>query len=67
MEKQRTDPPRPAELCEDVPEELDRLCMELLRRDPDERPCGDEILRRLGGTAADTSRLDSPATAVRGP
>ena len=57
MEKQRTDPPRPGELCEDVPEDLDRLCMEMLRRDPDERPCGDEILRRLGGTAVDTSRL----------
>ena len=40
MEKQRTDPPRPAELCDDVPEDLDRLCMELLRRDPDERPPG---------------------------
>ena len=56
MEKQRTDPPRPAELCDDVPEDLDRLCMDLLRRDPDERPPGSEILCRLGGVAADSSR-----------
>ena len=27
--------------------------MDLLRRDPDERPPGEEILRRVGGTAAE--------------
>ena len=56
MEKQRTDPPCPRALCDDVPEDLDRLCMDLLRRDPGERPPGDEILRRLGGAAADVPR-----------
>jgi len=57
MEKQRTDPPRPAALSRDVPEELDRLCMDLLARDPVERPSGEEILRRLGGVAGEASRL----------
>ena len=57
MEKQRTDPPRPGELFADVPEELDRLCMDLLARDPGERPSGVEIQRRLGGIAVDASRL----------
>ncbi|MFI5457644.1 MAG: serine/threonine-protein kinase PknK [Isosphaerales bacterium] len=57
MEKQRSDPSRPAALFQDVPEELDRLCMDLLGRDPGERPPGEEILRRLGGVAGEASRL----------
>jgi tetratricopeptide (TPR) repeat protein len=55
MEKQRTDPARPAALEKDVPEDLDRLCMDLLARDPAKRPSGDEILARLGGIAADSA------------
>ncbi len=57
MEKQRTDAPRPASMFEDVPEELDRLCMDLLERDAGERPSGEEILQRLGGVAGEASRL----------
>jgi len=57
MAKQRSDPPRPVALFQDVPEELDRLCMDLLGRDPVERPSGEEILRRLGGVAGEASRL----------
>ncbi len=57
MEKQRTDPPRPAAMFQDVPEDLDRLCMDLLERDPAKRPSGDEILARLGGAAGDASRI----------
>ena len=56
MEKQRRDPPRPAAMFQDVPEELDRLCMDLLERDPARRPSGEEILRQFGGTAAEASR-----------
>jgi len=57
MEKQRSDPPRPKELFPDVPEDLDRLCVDLLTRDPAQRPSAEEILSRLGGTAADVSRI----------
>ncbi len=57
MEKQRTDPAPPATLFEDVPQELDRLCMDLLARDPRERPSGEEILTRLGATTAEASRM----------
>ncbi len=57
MEKQRTDPARPGTLFPDVPQELDRLCMDLLERDPAERPSGEEILTALGGLAPDASRM----------
>ncbi len=57
MEKQRTDPARPGALFPDVPQELDRLCMDLLERDPAERPSGEEILAALGGMAPDASRM----------
>src|SRR5260370_30379223 len=56
MEKQRTDPPRPAALVADVPEDLDRLCMDLLVRDPGARPSGEEVLRRVGGTTGAAGR-----------
>jgi hypothetical protein len=57
MEKQRTDPARPASLFPDVPEELDALCMDLLVRDPEKRPSGDEILRRLGAAPGEVPRI----------
>lgn len=45
--KQREDPPPPTELASDVPEDLDRLCMALLARDPSERASAADILARL--------------------
>ena len=46
--KQTRDPLPPCAIAPDVPADLDRLCVELLRRQPRDRPSGREILERLG-------------------
>jgi eukaryotic-like serine/threonine-protein kinase len=43
------DPPPPGSLVARIPEDLEQLCMDLVRRIPEERPKGSEILRRVGG------------------
>ncbi len=48
MNKQNFDPPAPSELVRDTPPELNDLCIRLLRRKPEERPSGREVLRILG-------------------
>ncbi len=48
MNKQNFDPPAPSELVADTPPELNDLCVRLLRRKPEERPTGREVLRILG-------------------
>ncbi len=40
-----------------MPEDLNALCVELLRRDPQARPSGEEVLRRLGAASRDLPRL----------
>jgi serine/threonine protein kinase len=44
------DPVPPAECVEGVPEDLDALCRALLDREPEKRPTGLEILKRLGAS-----------------
>src|SRR5262245_23147812 len=48
LDKQMREPAPPATLVPDFPADLNQLCIELLRRRPEERPAGRDILRRLG-------------------
>jgi serine/threonine protein kinase/tetratricopeptide (TPR) repeat protein len=48
MDKQGIDPPPPAALAPDTPADLNDLCVRLLRRKPEDRPSGREVLRLLG-------------------
>jgi tRNA A-37 threonylcarbamoyl transferase component Bud32 len=79
LAKQQHEALPPRELNHDVPADLDRLCRELLRRDPAGRPRGPDILRLLGvhisgvhaapqGTssgASEASLADEPALVGR--
>ena len=58
-EKQVREPRAPRELAQDAPKDLDRLCSELLRRRPEDRPGGSEILLRLGVDLSEPSSLAS--------
>lgn len=51
-QKLRSEVVPPHKRVSGVPEDLDRLCCQLLRRDEGERPPGAEILRRLRGGEA---------------
>ena len=62
VDKQRLDAPAPRDLVPDVPEDLDRLCVELLSRDRDARPSGRDVLRRLGVPTTEAA----PSAAPRG-
>jgi len=66
MNKQNFDPPAPNAIVEDVPDELNDLCVRLLRRNPEERPSGREILRILGqGKTGPLQRpISTPAPSV---
>jgi serine/threonine protein kinase len=66
MNKQNFDPPAPSELVSDTPPELNDLCVRLLRRKPEERPNGREVLRILGhGRTGPLQRpISLPASSV---
>jgi len=45
--KQQIEPPPPGMMVDGLPPDLEELCVDLLRLDPDERPKGRELLARL--------------------
>src|SRR5215213_3829428 len=54
-QKRSADIPPPSTIASGIPEDIDALCRDLLRRDPRERPTGEQILQRLGRSSPETS------------
>jgi serine/threonine protein kinase len=52
--KSNVDPVPPAACVDGTPGDLDELCVALLRREPELRPTGDDILRRLSAMRSST-------------
>jgi eukaryotic-like serine/threonine-protein kinase len=57
MDKQSLDPPAPVVLVPETPDDLNDLCVRLLRRRPQDRPSGREVLRVLGRGKTGSFRL----------
>jgi hypothetical protein len=50
-QKEELEPPAPSEVVSGIPEDLDQLCVGLLRRTPEDRPTGAEIRRAFSGSS----------------
>src|SRR5205814_5785648 len=59
--KLKEEPPPPSTIVDGVPDDLEALCVDLLRRDPAARPTGGEVLARL---RRKTSSLRPPPRGV---
>src|SRR6185436_1412128 len=49
LRKQTRRPIQPIEINPTIPKDLNDLCMKLLRRNPNNRPAGREVIRALSG------------------
>jgi serine/threonine protein kinase/tetratricopeptide (TPR) repeat protein len=63
-QKEEGEPVPPSEIVRGVPDDLDQLCRDLLRRDPNRRPPGHEILRYLTGQSAPPPVHDAQSSSV---
>lgn len=62
-DKQTTVPRRPSELSEQpIPPDLERLCLDLLAVDPNDRPDGAEIFERLGAGGRRSGSAEASAS-----
>jgi eukaryotic-like serine/threonine-protein kinase len=66
MMKQASNPPPPGALVTGLPEDLERLCMELLSTRSSDRPDAHEIARRLGAPTVDVPERDDDEHALYG-
>jgi serine/threonine protein kinase len=64
--KEGHEPLPPSEIVRGVPDDLDQLCRDLLRRDPARRPTGAEILHYLTGHSSPRRAFDaqSPSSLI---
>src|SRR5579871_6062297 len=58
-DKQQTDAPRPEDSNPDLPEDLCRLAVDLMQRDPERRPRAPEVIARLASAAPSRPRHSS--------
>jgi hypothetical protein len=65
VKKQSEDPPAPVEVNPLADPELSRLCMQLLRRDPVQRPGGAEIQAQLGAGSAPVRLSEAEEAPIR--
>ena len=59
VKRQSSDPIPPNELVNNLPPDLNRLCQDLLYRDPKLRPSGKEVLQKLGKNTVDSAFVPS--------
>lgn len=60
-QKRRAPPPPPSQCATGIPDDIERLCLDLLAPEPARRPTGLEVLKRLEGTRPSIDDITSPA------